>query len=411
MYTRITASHLFTAESHQLIDQGAVLIEGSRILSAGHAADIGIPDGPVNQIDVPNGTIVPGLIDTHTHLTCSATTRMVQDALEDDDLTAMVRATTHARAALRAGITTIRDCGSRPQVVTQLRQTIAAGITPGPRMLLCGCALTTTGGHLHFVGRPVDSPDDIVRAVREQVAAGANFIKVTGTGGGLVPGNSVVYRQFDGVALKRIVDEAAQLDRYVAVHSLSVENLHDVLYARPRTVEHLTFWSDAQETVAYDPHLVDQLAAAGIWGSQVIIGWHRRAHGAIGIQRADLDPVTAAKVTARQPILRDMHARGLKLLTGSDAGMPLTPFDNFGLILDLSVRHIGMTPAEALQRATVDAAIALGLPQQGTLVPGKLADLAVLAGNPFENTEAFYGAQLTMIGGQIVWQTGVEYSA
>ncbi len=406
MYTLLTAPRLFTGLDSQPIEQGAVLIEGDHIVAVGHAADIGVPDGPVQQCDLADGTIIPGLIDTHTHLTCSATTRMVQDALEDDDLTVMVRAVDHAHAALRAGVTTIRDCGSRPHVVTQLRKAIAAGITPGPRMLLCGCALTTTGGHLHFVGRAVDHADDIPKAVREQVAAGADFVKVTGTGGGLVPGNSVVYRQFDGVMLKRIVDEAAQLERYVAVHSLSVENLHDVLYARPRTVEHLTFWRDSAETVAYDPRLVDALAEAGIWGSQVIIGWHRRAHGAQGIRRADLDGATAAKLDARIPLLRDMHARGLKLLAGSDAGMPLTPFDNFGLILDLSVRHIGMTAAQALQVATSEAATALGLADRGVLAPGKVADIAVLAGDPFQATKAFYGALLTLIGGRVVWQRG-----
>lgn len=406
MYTLVTAPRLFTGKSARPLDNGAVLIEGNKIVAAGRAAEIGIPDGPLQHFDWPDGTIIPGLIDTHTHLTCSASRRMVQDALEDDDLTVMIRAVEHAHAALRAGVTTIRDCGSRPQVVAQLRKAIDAGITRGPRLLLCGCALTTTGGHLHFVGRAVDHPHDIPKAVREQVAAGADFIKVTGTGGGLVPGNSIVYRQFDGAALKRIVDEAAQLDRYVAVHSLSVENLHDVLYARPRTVEHLTFWQDSAETVAYDPRVVDALAEAGIWGSQVIIGWHRRAHGPLGIRRADLDAATAAKVDERIPVLHDMHARGLKLLTGSDAGMPLTTFDNFGLILDLSVRHIGMTPAEALQMATVEAAEALGLSDRGVIAPGKMADLAVLSGNPFQETTAFYGALLTLIGGQVVWQRG-----
>ena len=406
MYTLVTAPRLFTGLDDRAIEQGAVLLENARLVAAGSAAEIGVPDGVVQRFDFPDGTIVPGLIDTHTHLTCSATSRMVQEAYEDDDLTAMVRAVEHARAALRAGVTTIRDCGSRPQVVTQLRAAIAAGITRGPRLLLCGCLLTTTGGHLNFVGRAVDHPDDIPKAVREQVVAGADFIKVTGTGGGLVPGNSVVYRQFDSVSLKRIVDEAADLGRYVAVHSLSVENLHDVLYARPRTVEHLTFWCDSQETVVYDPRLVDALAKAEIWGSQVIIGWHRRAYGPSGTLVADLDAATAAKVEARIPLLHDMHARGIKMLTGSDAGMPQTYFDNFGLILDLSVRHIGMTPAEALRLATSDAALALGLADRGVLTPGKVADLAVLAGNPFEKNEAFYGALLTVIDGQVVWQRG-----
>jgi imidazolonepropionase-like amidohydrolase len=99
-----------------------------------------------------------------------------------------------------------------------------------------------------------------------------------------------------------------------------------------------------------------------------------------------------------------MRRRGLTFIAGSDAGMPRTLFDNFGLILDLSVRHIGMSPAEAILSATVEAARAFGLGDRGVLAPGRLADVSVLRGNPFVETQAFYGSALTMVGGQVLWQ-------
>ena len=158
---------------------------------------------------------------------------MVADAFDDDDLTVTIRATDHAHAALRAGITTLRDCGSRHRVVSRVRDAIRLGITGGPRLLLSGSVITTTGGHMYFVGREVDDPLELPRAVREQVRAGADFIKVTNTGGGLVPGNGTAYLQFDRKALRLIIEEAGQLGVHVAVHSLSTEGIAEVIEARP----------------------------------------------------------------------------------------------------------------------------------------------------------------------------------
>ena len=403
MHALITAPRLFTGLDRTLIDRGAVLVEGVRIVAAGRESDIGMPDGPVQRFHVPDGTIVPGLIDGHTHLTCSASDRMVADAFDDDDLTATIRATDHAHAALRAGITTLRDCGSRHRVVSRLREAIRLGITSGPRLLLSGSVITTTGGHMYFVGREVDDPLELPRAVREQVRAGADFIKVTNTGGGLVRGNGTAFLQFDRKALRLIIDEAAQLGVHVAVHSLSTEGIAEVVEARPRTVEHLTFHKNSDEEIRYDGALVDRLVEGGIPGCQVIVGWHRRAHGPLGRLREDLEPATLARLEDRIKLLQDMRSRGLRFIAGSDAGMPRTWFDNFGLILDLSVRHIGMSPAEALLSATREAARAFGLADRGVLAPDHLADISVLRGNPFVDPGAFYGSALTMVGGQALW--------
>lgn len=402
----LTAPVLFPGDT-SVIEDGALLIENEKILAVGSRAEIGEPARPYTHYHIDDGAIAPGFIDAHTHLTCSATDRMVQDAQEDTDATLLVRAIEHAHAALRAGVTTVRDCGSRHGVVEALRGAIADGITHGPRMLLCGNLLTTCGGHLSFFGRAVDQPVDIPRAVREQVQAGADFIKVTATGGGLLPGNSIVYRQFDGPALAAIVNEAAALGCHVAVHALSTQSVKDVIHARPRTVEHLTFYTDEQETVDYDKTLIDRLVELDIWGSQVIIGWHRRAHGAQGVLRDDLAPAFVRKLEARIGVLQDIHSRGLSILAGSDAGMPRTTFDNFGLILDLSVRHIGMSPITALAAATGDAARAFDLTDRGYLRPGFLADLTVLRGDPRLDTRAFYRAGFTMIGGRVVWQNDI----
>ena len=404
MRSLITASRLFTGLDRAPIDQGAVLVEGDRIVAVGREGDIGMLEGPVQRFHVPDGTIVPGLIDGHTHLTCSASDRMVADAFEDDDLTVAIRATDHVHAALRAGITTVRDCGSRHRVVSRIRAPSVSGITSGPRLLLSGSVITTTGGHMYFVGREVDDPLDLPRAVREQVRAGADFIKVTNTGGGLVPGNGTA-------SSSSIVKPSASSSRrpatwvvHVAVHSLSTAGIAEVVEARPRTVEHLTFHKNSDGDIEYDGVMVDRLVERGIPGCQVIVGWHRRAHGAMGRLRDDLEPAALEQLEGRIKILQDMRGRGLQFIAGSDAGMPRTWFDNFGLILDLSVRHIGMSPAESILSATSDAARSFGLDDRGVLAPGRLADVSVLRGNPFVDSSAFYGAALTMVGGKVLWK-------
>jgi imidazolonepropionase-like amidohydrolase len=411
MYRLITAPRLFTGLDDRIIRDGAVLIEGERIVAAGSASEIGVPVGPVERIDLPTGTIVPGLIDTHTHLTCSATDQMVAEGFSDHDITATIRAANHARGAVRAGVTTVRDCGSRHSVVSRLRDAIRAGLTPGPRMLLSGSVITTVGGHMYFVGREVRGQDDMLQAVREQVRDGADFIKVTATGGGLVPGNPIHYVEFDAEDLGLIVEEAARLGVHVAAHTLSTESVAHVVAARPRTAEHLTFYTDPSETVDYDPKLVDGLIERGIWASQVIIGWHRRAHGPLGVLRADLDDEMRRKVEERAGILNRMYRQGVRFVTGSDAGMPRTQFDNFGLILDLTVRHIGLSVTETLHAATSVAAEALGLSDRGTLAPGTLADLAVFTGDPHADLHAFYRCGLAMIGGEVVWRAGAPAPA
>jgi imidazolonepropionase-like amidohydrolase len=245
---------------------------------------------------------------------------------------------------------------------------------------------------------------ELPRAVREQVRAGADFIKVTNTGGGLVPGNGTAYLQFDRKALRLIIEEAGQLGVHVAVHSLSTEGIAEVIEARPRTVEHLTFHKNSQEEIDYDGALVDRLVERGIPGCQVIVGWHRRAHGPLGRPRDDLEPATLKRLEDRIKVLQDMRRRGLRFVAGSDAGMPRTWFDNFGLILDLSVRHIGMSPAESILSATREAAHTFGLDDRGVLAPGRLADVSVLRGNPFVDSRGFYGSTLTMVGGKVLWK-------
>jgi imidazolonepropionase-like amidohydrolase len=247
---------------------------------------------------------------------------------------------------------------------------------------------------------------DLPRAVREQVRAGADFIKVTATGGGLVPGNGIAYLQFDRRALGLIIEEAGRLGVHVAVHSLSTEGIAEVAEARPCTVEHLSFYKNSDGDIEYDGAMVDRLVERGIPGSQVIVGWHRRAHGAIGRLRDDLEAATLKQLEDRIEVLQDMRSRGLRFIAGSDAGMPRTWFDNFGLILDLSVRHIGMSPAESILSATREAARTFGLDDRGVLAPGRLADVCVLRGNPFVDTRAFYGSMLTMVGGKVVWEAG-----
>ena len=358
-----------------------------------------------SSVSTSHGYLVPGLIDGHTHLTCSASDRMVADAFEDDDLTATIRATDHAHAALRAGITTLRDCGSRHRVVNRLREAIRLGITQGPRLLLSGSVITTTGGHMYFVGREVDDPLELPRAVREQVRAAPTSSRSRTPEAAWCPGNGTAYLQFDRKALRLIIDEATQLGVHVAVHSLSTDGIAEVVEARPRTVEHLTFHKNSDEEIAYDGGLVDRLVERGLPGCQVIVGWHRRAHAAVGQPaRTMWIPPRSNGSRTESRSSRTCAAAVCNSSQGRTPACRGPGSTTSGSSWICRYGTIGMSPAQSLLSATRDAAHVFGLDDRGVLTPGRLADVSVLRGNPVVDPEAFYGSVLTMVGGKVLWK-------
>ena len=373
------------------LDGGIVaLVRDARIAYVGPEAGAPPHDG-LPAYRFPGGTLLPGLINAHAHLAFSAGQDPVGDMIAEDDGRLMIRAVENARRALAAGVTTIRDLGDRGGVTLALRDAIADGLIAGPRLLVAGAPLTTTGGHCHFMGAEADHADDLRRAARRQIKAGVDLIKVMATGGGLTPGTNMGAAQYSVAELSALVEDAHRLNRRVAAHAHGTEGIRNATAAGVDTIEHCS-WRAIGGGFVYDPAVGADLVKKGIYTCFTLAAGYR------WIEAGDpSDPAMAkrwAERRERTEIQRRLVQEGARVIAGSDAGVRLTPFDDFALELELLVNDLGITPAQAIAAATSEAAAALGIANRvGTLDPGKEADLLIVEGDPRQNISALRHVQ------------------
>ena len=172
--TTLLAKTVFDATGDEFIRDGFVQIENGKIKAIGRREDLG--SAASGARDLGDATILPGLVNMHTHLTLSGSRQCLHDALYDTYEQKMMRAVEHARQAIMSGVTTIRDCGTLDSIVFSVRQASADGLIAAPHVWASGNVLTSTGGHCYFFGNEVDTVEEARRAVREQVKAGADFV-------------------------------------------------------------------------------------------------------------------------------------------------------------------------------------------------------------------------------------------
>jgi len=333
--------------------------------------------GPkVQLLDCSDKTVIPGLIDAHVHLTFSAgETRQVL-AREGNERLA-IRALGNAQQALRAGVTTMRDCGGRGLVTLCVRDAIDSGLAVGPRILASGMPVTTTAGHLHWCGGlHADSIAEVRKTTRQLIQSEVDFIKVMGTGGLMTPGSNPRMPQYSTEELKAVVEEAHRLGRHVAVHAHATEGIRRAVEAGIDTLEHCS-WLGLEEGDDYDPGLVSKIIEKGIY-----VDLQRR------ISRRGIEDKSAlARQYEANAPWRDMVKRGVKLILSTDAGAydPAT-FDLLPFVVASAVYLFDMSPSDALAACTRIPAEAFGLEGEiGTLEPGKRANMIVLDGNPLDD--------------------------
>src|SRR6266700_5437107 len=218
----------------------AVVVEQGRI-----AQVVDISRAPrARRIDLEGHTLLPGLINCHVHLCLGAEADPVR-ALKDDPapLTAL-KALRHAQETVEAGVTTVRDLGGREYVELAVRRAIAEGHFPGPRILAAGRPICMTGGHGSFLGREADGPDDARKAVREQLKAGADVIKLIATGGVMTPGVEPGSSQLTLEEMRAAIDEARKAGRRTAAHAQGSTGIADAIEAGITTIEHGIYLTD-----------------------------------------------------------------------------------------------------------------------------------------------------------------------
>ena len=383
------------------MDNVTVTIANGRIASITQGSG-GSGDG--NVINLPNATLLPGLIDAHTHLTFDPNFGY-QELGVSIPKEALIGAK-NARITLEAGFTTVRNVGASGYADIALRDAINEGMIPGPHILASGPALSITGGHCDQNLLPyewhassdgaADGVEHVQHKVREIIKYGADVIKVCATGGVLSKGDDPRASQYSLEELKAIVADAHRLGRKVAAHAHGAQGILWATEAGVDSIEHGSYIDDEG---------IKLMKAKGTYlvPTQYLADWMRENAVRIGLPPMYSEKMKSVTAVSRQNVAKAIKA-GVKIAFGTDAAVYPHGLNAHEFAVYV---QMGMTPLEAIQSATVNAADLLGWSDRiGSLEPGKFADIVAVNGDPLKDVTLLENPVFVMKGGTVVKQAG-----
>jgi len=396
----IHAAKLLEVKAGKTVADQAIVIEGDKIVSVGPMAQVQRSTSD-RLIDLPNATVLPGLTDAHTHLTGDPRNIGYQ-SLGISIPRATLTGARNARLTLEAGFTTVRNVGAQGYSDVALRDAINAGDIPGPRMLVSGPALGITGGHCdedllpfeyHATAEGVaDGVEGVQHKAREVIKYGADLIKICATGGVLSKGDNPQASQYTLEEMKAIVADAHRLGRKVAAHAHGAQGILWASQAGVDSIEHGSYIDDAAiaEMKKNGTYLVPTLYL-GDWFIE---------HAAENHVPDFLLVKAKAVMPAARKNVAHAFANGVKVAFGTDAAVYPHGLNarEFAVMVKL-----GLTPLQAIQAATVNAADLLGWSDKiGGIDPGKWADIIAVDGDPLQDVTALEHVKFVMKGGAVV---------
>ena len=400
--TAIKAGRLVDVAAGRVRSDQVVLVQDGRITAVGPAGATPVPAG-AKVIDLSGHTVLPGLIDTHTHVTSDPATPPYYHYGISVPRQALMGAR-FARDTLLSGVTTIRNVGAAGYTDVALRDAINAGDVIGPRILASGPALGITGGHcdsnmlapeFHEQAEGVaDGPVAVRAMVRKNVKYGADVIKYCGTGGVFSKGTRVGAQQYTPEEVAAIVDEAHMHGRKVAVHAHGANGIKVALRAGVDTIEHASLIDDEGLKLAREK---GAFLSMDIYNTEYTQSEGPKRGELEEFLRKDREVAQAQRDNFRKAV-----QMGIKLTMGTDTGVH--PHRDAPKQLAVMVDY-GMTPMQAIQAATWVGAQALGLEGEvGQIAPGYAADIIAVSGDPLANVRTFADVGFVMKGGEVYKQ-------
>ncbi len=393
----IRAGHMLDVKTGKILTGQTIVIQGDKIANVGGGARV---PSDATVIDLPNATVLPGLIDAHTHITF--TPNFGYSRLAISVPREALTGARNAKVTLEAGFTTIRNVGASGYSDVALRDAVNAGDVPGPRMLVSGPALSITGGHCdnnllpfdyHATnGGVADGVEAVQHKTREIIKYGADLIKICATGGVLSKGDNPQHSQYTLDEMKAIVTDAHRLGRKVAAHAHGAEGIRWASMAGVDSIEHGSYIDDAAiaEMKKNGTYLVPTLYL-GDWFLE-------------NAEKIGTPPDLIAKGKEVMPAARKNVARafaaGVKVGFGTDAAVYPHGMNahEFAVMVKL-----GLTPLQAIQSATINDADLLGWSDKvGTIEPGKWADIIAVDGDPLADVTTLERVKFVMKGGEVV---------
>ena len=355
-----------------LIDSGAVVVKDGRIAEV-IAGPHHTPAG-AETVDLNGGMLLPGLIDCHIHITLDGSPDPMTKTITMSKADLTLMAADLAGKTVRGGVTTVRDMGSEGTIDLAIRNAVKTGLMVGPRLLASAQVICMTGGHGWQFGREADGPDQVRKAAREQLKAGADQVKLMATGGVMTPGVEPGAAQLTEDELRAGIEEAHKTGRLTATHAQGSDGIMNAVRAGIDSIEHGFFLTD---------EIIELMIKKGVSLVPTLSAIHFIVKHGVEAGVPEFMVEKARRV--QEPHIENMmkaKKAGVRIGMGTDAG---TPFNEHGKNLrelDLMVRA-GFSPTEALVASAKTAAEVIGLAEEiGTIEPGKAADLIVCQGDP-----------------------------
>ncbi len=395
MITAFVNGPVFVGDG-RFFDKGTVIVEGERIVRVAEG-NASIPVD-AHRIDLCDRMLLPGFIDCHVHL-CLDGSANPEAAVSRYNLPMLTLQTSEfARNTLMAGVTTVRDMGGIEFVDISIRDAVRNGLIPGPRILASGRLVCMTGGHgWQIGGREADGPHEVRKAVREQIRAGCDVVKLMATGGVLTPGSEPGSPQMTEEELRAGVEEAHKAGRITAAHAQGTQGIKNAIRAGIDSIEHGIFLDEeaiallAERNVALIPTLSAPINIL-------------RGGVESGVPEEAVEKTAQVKKSHFKSIVMAKEAE-ITIAMGTDAGTPLNRHgENLNEIKHMT--EIGFSPEQALRAATQTAAKILLLEEElGVIEEGKLADLVAVRGDPLAEIDVLTdpdNIQLVMQAGHLV---------
>ena len=399
-YTLLTADRVIDAKGGAPIPFGAVLVLGDEIVEVGSASSIRAPDGAdVEVVAYGDRTIMPGMVDCHTHNNGFGDGTVGDDlALLADELLT-VQAARNARRSLFSGVTTIRENGPKNTTMFRLRDAINEGLMIGPRMVLCGPPISIIGGHMGYFGGEVTGENECRALTRQLIKNGADYLKITATGGstrtsfGLLP-------SFNVDELRAVTDEARKFGKLTATHSTSTQGVINSLDANIDMIIHCVY-KEPDDTDNFREDVAERIGEQGAYvnptlhvGRSLIWKLNRKRRES-GLTQQEESSLESAKreLDTRLDHNRRMMEMGVKIITGSDSSWGDYRLGNTVYEAELLVQA-GYTDMQGVMSVTSWAAKAIGVDNiVGTLEPGKQADIVVINGDPSQDSNDLWNVE------------------
>ena len=403
-FVAIRAGKLVDVVGGKVLADQTIVVKGERIAAVGPSGSIAVPTG-ARVIDLSGSTVLPGLIDLHTHLTSDPHMSGYR-SLGVSDIRAALYGARSARVTLEAGFTSVRNIGAGGFGDIALRDAINDGDLPGPRMRVAGYSLGIKGGHcdnnlltqdFQYTERGVaDGPWEGRAKVREMAKYGADVIKICASGGVLSKGTEPGVQQYTLEEMKAIVEEAHKLGRRVAAHAHGASSIRDAILAGVDSVEHASLIDDEGIRLAREK---------GTW---LVMDIYNDDFILQEGEKAGMLPESLEKERALGQLQRDNFRKafrgGARMAFGSDSGV--YPHGDNGRQFAHMVKY-GMTPMQGIQAATISAADVLGWKDRiGSISAGKYADIIAVKGDPTADPAELTRVSFVMKGGAVYKDNG-----